>query len=395
MDLIFNLNGSVTYLSVSIVAPFSCNPSLVSAASTKPGLMAKRAEKNNFDGHPHINLVPFILETTGRLGPHARNFISYLMQDADNPPLPSRTRYRHDGCELLFGDGTLEHTRDNATPSLFSAHCATTCKYRPNGNAHSVFSLKPTADVLCGPAVISPRLMTTSTTLTTISSSSSRTLTLRLPCSRAYLKLMYWIQPLDAGSPWTFSRLHSNIPSHLITGLHLSTLSSNSCSEVWCHARPTVAMTAKIPGQSSWKGTHITNCTLSCQTSRLHGVQLQSCCPTTPALSDLYDYSLPSHHNCATDSVFAGTRVTLSEYTLLLSAGSCDLAHQGLYCPYVFVCTHHNTLRLPFSVFAFVTFHFSDGRTAECATRAYGSQHYTLFNCDRNSFRQDMNVTPV
>ena len=45
MDLVFNLNGSVTYLDVSIVAPFSCNPSLISAASSKPGLMAKRAEK--------------------------------------------------------------------------------------------------------------------------------------------------------------------------------------------------------------------------------------------------------------------------------------------------------------------------------------------------------------
>ena len=45
MDLIFNLNGSVTYLDVSIVAPFSCNPSLVSAGSTRPGHMAKRAEK--------------------------------------------------------------------------------------------------------------------------------------------------------------------------------------------------------------------------------------------------------------------------------------------------------------------------------------------------------------
>ena len=60
MDLLFNFCGSVTYLDVSIVAPFSCNPSLVSAASTRPGLMAKRAEKNKFDRYPHINLVPFI-----------------------------------------------------------------------------------------------------------------------------------------------------------------------------------------------------------------------------------------------------------------------------------------------------------------------------------------------
>ena len=90
MDLVFNLNGSITYLDVSIVAPFSCNPSLVSAASTKPGLMAKRAEKTKFDRYPHINLVPFILETTGRPGPHARKFINYLLRDADNPPIAVR-----------------------------------------------------------------------------------------------------------------------------------------------------------------------------------------------------------------------------------------------------------------------------------------------------------------
>ena len=86
MDLVFNLHGSITYLDVSIVAPFSCNPSLVAAASTKPGLMAKRAEKVKFDRYPHINLVPFILETTGRPGSHAKKFIIYLLR----PGPPSR-----------------------------------------------------------------------------------------------------------------------------------------------------------------------------------------------------------------------------------------------------------------------------------------------------------------
>ena len=85
MDLVFNLNGSVTYLDVSIVAP-----SLVSSASTRPEHMAKRAEKGKFDRYPHINFVPFIVETTSQLGPHARKFISYLMRDADNPPLAIR-----------------------------------------------------------------------------------------------------------------------------------------------------------------------------------------------------------------------------------------------------------------------------------------------------------------
>ena len=91
MDLVFNLHGSFTYLDVSIVAPFSCNLSLVAAASTKPGLVAKRAEKAKFDRYPHINLVPFILETTGRPGSHAKKFINYLLRDADNPPIVSET----------------------------------------------------------------------------------------------------------------------------------------------------------------------------------------------------------------------------------------------------------------------------------------------------------------
>ena len=68
MDLVFKLNRSTTYLDVAIVAPFSCNPALVAAASTRPGHMAKRAEKSKFDRYPHINLVPFVLETTGRPG---------------------------------------------------------------------------------------------------------------------------------------------------------------------------------------------------------------------------------------------------------------------------------------------------------------------------------------
>ena len=75
------------------------------------------------------------------------------------------------------------------TPSLLSMHHAPGCKYHPTGNAHSVFSLKPTAAVPCGPAVTSPRPTMTSTTLTTISFSCSRTLALRPLCSRA-LRLM-------------------------------------------------------------------------------------------------------------------------------------------------------------------------------------------------------------
>ena len=76
-------------MSLSLLPSLAIRP-LLSAASTKPGLMAKRAEKTKFDRYPHINLVPFILETTGRPGPHARKFINYLLRDADNAPIAVR-----------------------------------------------------------------------------------------------------------------------------------------------------------------------------------------------------------------------------------------------------------------------------------------------------------------
>ena len=52
------------------------------------------------------------------------------------------------------------------TPSSICMHRASGCKYRPAGNAHSVFSLKPTSAVPCGPPVTSLYPTMTSTTLT-------------------------------------------------------------------------------------------------------------------------------------------------------------------------------------------------------------------------------------
>ena len=85
MDLV----QSRIWMSLLLLLSLAVRP-WFSAASTKPGIMAKRAEKNKFDRYPHINLVRFILETTGRPGPHARKLISHSMRDADNPPLAIR-----------------------------------------------------------------------------------------------------------------------------------------------------------------------------------------------------------------------------------------------------------------------------------------------------------------
>ena len=44
----------------AIVTPFSSNAGLISEASSRPGYMAKREEKKQFDRYTSINLVPFV-----------------------------------------------------------------------------------------------------------------------------------------------------------------------------------------------------------------------------------------------------------------------------------------------------------------------------------------------
>ena len=68
-----------------IVAPFYSNIGLMTAASGRPGFLSKREEKKKFERYPRINLIPFILETTGRPGYHAQKFIKQLYSDADHP----------------------------------------------------------------------------------------------------------------------------------------------------------------------------------------------------------------------------------------------------------------------------------------------------------------------
>ena len=68
--------------------------------------MAKRAEKVKFERHPHVSLVPFILETTSRPGYHAKKFVSNLKKDADNPPLAIRDAWSAIQSVLHSATGT-------------------------------------------------------------------------------------------------------------------------------------------------------------------------------------------------------------------------------------------------------------------------------------------------
>ena len=88
MDIVFNLYGQTYFFDTAVVTPFSANAGLIATASILPGYMAKLQEKKKFDRYLRISLAPFILESTGRPGYHARKFIKYLFSDTDHPPPP-------------------------------------------------------------------------------------------------------------------------------------------------------------------------------------------------------------------------------------------------------------------------------------------------------------------
>ena len=178
------------WVSLSLLLSLAVRLWFLPPAQTR--LVAKRAEKSKFDRYPHINLVPFILETTGRPGPHARKFMNYLLRDADNPPIAVRETWAASKVS-----STVPSPNNNLRQSLrdswgllshfvsFVYIVLTNASPASPGTHIACFGLKPAAAVPCGPAVTSPRPTMTSTTLTAISSSCLRTLVLRSLCLKA------------------------------------------------------------------------------------------------------------------------------------------------------------------------------------------------------------------
>ena len=125
MDLVFNLNGSVTYLDVSIVAPFFCSPSLVSAASTKPGLVAKRERRRTNSTGIHTS-------TWSRL---------FLRQLADLAHMPGNSLIIC--CEMLITHQLLSETLGPPSRVFFTV---------PSPNNNSRQPLRDSSDLLSHPA---------------------------------------------------------------------------------------------------------------------------------------------------------------------------------------------------------------------------------------------------
>lgn len=61
LAVVFIDNACPAYLDVAIVAPYSADAALMTAAAAKAGYMARRAEINKFSRYPGHKLTPFVL----------------------------------------------------------------------------------------------------------------------------------------------------------------------------------------------------------------------------------------------------------------------------------------------------------------------------------------------
>ena len=90
-----NVLGWTLSLTLTVQSRIWTSLSLLPSLAIRPWFLLPAQNQDlrpreKFDRYPHINLVPFILETTSRPGPHAKKFINYLLRDADNPPIAVR-----------------------------------------------------------------------------------------------------------------------------------------------------------------------------------------------------------------------------------------------------------------------------------------------------------------
>ena len=89
MDIVFNLHGQAYYIDTAVVTPFSANSGLMTAASARPGHMAKREEKQNSIGIPASTWSHSSLRLQNDIF-HAQKFIKFLFADTDHLPTAIR-----------------------------------------------------------------------------------------------------------------------------------------------------------------------------------------------------------------------------------------------------------------------------------------------------------------
>ena len=115
MDIVVVQYGNTTrYIDVTVVSPVTADTHFVIESANKPGHAASKAEKLKKTRYPHNSLAPFAIETGGRLGPSAMNYLQSLFRE----PGASTDYTMSDALTTL---STALHT--HTAQQIYTTHC--------------------------------------------------------------------------------------------------------------------------------------------------------------------------------------------------------------------------------------------------------------------------------
>ena len=85
LDLVLHDGASRLLVDVVVVSPLAGNESFRRACARRDGHACRRAEINKRNRYTSSDLIPFALETGGRLGTEARAFLLRCAANTDEP----------------------------------------------------------------------------------------------------------------------------------------------------------------------------------------------------------------------------------------------------------------------------------------------------------------------
>ena len=109
-------DGSPEFIDVRVASPVSTDPGRLARAALIDGVMAAEHERDKLRRYPHAaNLVPFVIETGGRIGTLARAFA--------RRHAPKEPEMRSRAISCLWHDVSAVCQRHNALMCLRSSKC--------------------------------------------------------------------------------------------------------------------------------------------------------------------------------------------------------------------------------------------------------------------------------
>ena len=109
LEVITHIGSCRHLVDVTVVSPFAGSDAFRAVCSRRDGYAARRASVSKRTKYDQADLVPFAIETGGRLGADARSFLRKLAAEAPDPT--AELTYMYWAVSALLQDGVARQFR--------------------------------------------------------------------------------------------------------------------------------------------------------------------------------------------------------------------------------------------------------------------------------------------